>query len=224
MKYSIATTPSNQNSNANLIPTFLGEINGEQQPLVDARKLHEFLDSKQEFTNWINSRIDKFGFIANSDYLIDKIITQVPHQGGMREIQVKEYHLSLDMAKELSMVERNDKGRQARRYFIDCEKKIHTAQNLVSNYINELETTHRQALQYNHKLSQLVLKQDNDLQTIKVMYEGGLTNEQMARAINASYSTVEKRLRTLRDIGLIGERGENSPITKPVGSQLCLEV
>ena len=209
MKYSIATTPSNQNSNANLIPTFLGEINGEQQPLVDARKLHEFLDSKQEFTNWINSRIDKFGFIANSDYLIDKIITQVPHQGGMREIQVKEYHLSLDMAKELSMVERNDKGRQARRYFIDCEKKIHTAQNLVSNYINELETTHRQALQYNHKLSQLVLKQDNDLQTIKVMYEGGLTNEQMARAINASYSTVEKRLRTLRDIGLIGERGEN---------------
>ncbi len=213
MKYSIATTPSNQNSNANLIPTFLGEINGEQQPLVDARKLHEFLDSKQEFTNWINSRIDKFGFIANSDYLIDKIITQVPHQGGMREIQVKEYHLSLDMAKELSMVERNDKGRQARRYFIDCEKKIHTAQNLVSNYINELETTHRQALQYNHKLSQLVLKQDNDLQTIKVMYEGGLTNEQMARAINASYSTVEKRLRTLRDIGLIGERGENSPIT-----------
>ncbi len=35
-----------------------------------------------------------------------------------------EYHLTLDMAKELSMVERNKKGRQARRYFIECEKKL----------------------------------------------------------------------------------------------------
>ena len=122
------------------------------------------------------------------------------------------------------MVERNEKGRQARRYFIDCEKKIFVAEGIAQAFILELDNNLKICMKFNQKLSQLVLRQDNDLQTIKVMYEGGLTNEQMARAINASYSTVEKRLRTLRDIGLIGERGENSPITKPVGSQLCLEV
>ena len=35
-----------------------------------------------------------------------------------------EYHITLDMAKELSMVERNEKGKQARKYFIECEKKL----------------------------------------------------------------------------------------------------
>ena len=220
MKYSIATTPSNQNSNANLIPTFLGEINGEQQPLVDARKLHEFLEVGKDYTTWIKQRIEEYGFIEGLEY--SPILGKTSRLFGGRP--KTDYHISLDMAKELSMVERNEKGRQARRYFIDCEKKIFVADGIAQAFILELDNNLKICMKFNQKLSQLVLRQDNDLQTIKVMYEGGLTNEQMARAINASYSTVEKRLRTLRDIGLIGERGENSPITKPVGSQLCLEV
>ena len=69
MKYSIASTPSNQNSNANLIPTFLGEINGEQQPLVDARKLHEFLEVGKDYTTWIKQRIEEYGFIEGLLFL-----------------------------------------------------------------------------------------------------------------------------------------------------------
>lgn len=108
-----------------LVPTFDGIINGERQLLVNARDLHAFLESKQEFTAWIAKRIGKYEFVENQDYLIDKIIIQVPHQGGTRQSTKTEYHLTLDMAKELSMVERNAKGKEARQYFIACEKRLY---------------------------------------------------------------------------------------------------
>ena len=83
---------------------------------MNARELHVFLDSGQEFANWIKSRIADFGFIDGQDFLT--ILSKTPNGGRPS----REYYISLDMAKELSMVERNDKGRQARRYFIECEK------------------------------------------------------------------------------------------------------
>ena len=86
---------------------------------VSARELHAFLESKQEFANWIKSRIDKYGLIENEDFSsFDKFIKR--RKGGTRQI---EYVLSLDCAKELAMVEGNSKGRQARRYFIEVDKK-----------------------------------------------------------------------------------------------------
>ncbi len=90
------------------------EQNGEQ--LVSARELHEFLESKQDFTTWIKSRIEKYGFVENEDFTLHKFMVgkSIAH----------DYILKLDMAKELSMVEGNEKGSQARRYFLNCEKKL----------------------------------------------------------------------------------------------------
>jgi len=87
---------------------------GEQ--LVSGRELWKFLESKQEFSNWIKNRIVKYDFIEDEDFTVDKFINGKATQ--------KEYILKLDMAKELAMVEGNDKGKQARRYFIACEKKL----------------------------------------------------------------------------------------------------
>ena len=56
----------------------------------------------------------------NPNYLLNKIIVQVPSGKKYKN----EYFLTLDMAKELSMVENNDKGKEARRYFIECEKRL----------------------------------------------------------------------------------------------------
>ena len=85
---------------------------------VNARELHQFLESKQDFSNWIKSRIEKYGFVENQDYCsFNKIIER--EVGATKRI---EYALSVDMAKELSMVENNEKGRLARKYFIECEK------------------------------------------------------------------------------------------------------
>lgn len=98
-----------------IIPVFSGTIHNEQAQLVDARTLHAFLEVGKRFATWITDRIDRYGFSEGEDFF--------PKRGKTSNGRpATEYHITLDMAKELSMVERNDKGRQARRYFIECEK------------------------------------------------------------------------------------------------------
>jgi phage anti-repressor protein len=108
-------------SNQELIPVFAGEISGVSAQLVDARSLHKFLESERQFSNWITYQIDAFGFEQGIDFI--KINNFV---NGKNSKPLIDYHLSLDMAKELSMVERNAKGREARRYFIECERRLLT--------------------------------------------------------------------------------------------------
>lgn len=86
---------------------------------VSARELHGFLESKQEFANWIKNRIERFGFVEGQDYEVFDNFIKNP-QGGR---PTTEYALSIDMAKELCMIENNERGREARRYFIACERK-----------------------------------------------------------------------------------------------------
>ena len=102
-------------TNSNLIPVFSGLIQNQQVQLCNARSLHAFLESKQQYSHWIKDRIADYGFQQNEDYLV---ITERT-SGRPR----KEYHITLDMGKELGMVERNERGRQIRKYFIECERR-----------------------------------------------------------------------------------------------------
>lgn len=96
---------------------------------VNARDLHEFVESKQEFSNWIKSRIRDYGFKKDNDFIVfDKII--INSNGGR---PATEYHLTIDMAKHLAMTERNDKGMQIRQWFIDRERKLKTHEMSISN-------------------------------------------------------------------------------------------
>ncbi|WP_083091354.1 antA/AntB antirepressor family protein [Acidithiobacillus ferrivorans] len=106
------------NSNNTLIPLINGEIQGHGQPLCDARDLHTFLENKDKFATWIKDRIDQFEFVENQDFVSFSEKSEKPQGGRPSE----EYHLTLDMAKELAMVERTAKGKEARRYFIKCER------------------------------------------------------------------------------------------------------
>jgi phage anti-repressor protein len=91
-------------------------------PTVNARDLWIGLGSKQRFADWIKERIKKYGFVNRQDYTLHKIVNRVNgHQGGGAITKI-EYHISLDMAKELAMVENNEKGRRVRQYFIAAEK------------------------------------------------------------------------------------------------------
>lgn len=89
---------------------------------VNARELHEKLGNKKQFANWIQLRIEQYGFVENQDFEVfnQKVKNS---NGGRSRI---EYALSLDMAKELCMVENNEKGRMIRKYFIEVEKKART--------------------------------------------------------------------------------------------------
>ena len=102
-------------TNSNLIPVFSGLIQNQQVQLCNARSLHAFLESKQQYSHWIKDRIADYGFQQNEDYIIVTERTS----GRPR----KEYHITLDMGKELGMVERNERGRQIRKYFIECERR-----------------------------------------------------------------------------------------------------
>ncbi len=105
----------------NLIPVFSGSLSDSSETLLcDARKLHEFLQVKNNFRTWITRRIEEYGFQENQDFLSFTQNCAKP-QGGR---PTTEYHITLDMAKELAMVERNEQGRAARRYFIECEKRL----------------------------------------------------------------------------------------------------
>lgn len=81
---------------------------------VNARDLHAFIESKQQFADWIKARIEQYGFVEGADFTVHKFLNGRATQ--------TDYHISIDMAKELSMVERNAKGKQARQYFIECER------------------------------------------------------------------------------------------------------
>ncbi|WP_459926495.1 antA/AntB antirepressor family protein [Flavobacterium covae] len=111
--------------------------------VVSARDLHQFLESKQEFATWIKNRIQEYGFVEDVDYTsFDEFIKR--EIGGTKR---KEYAITLDMAKELSMVEKNDKGRKARQYFIRIEKEqrqncILIPAKVVSNGVTCLPYTH----------------------------------------------------------------------------------
>ncbi|HBK2348662.1 TPA: antA/AntB antirepressor family protein [Escherichia coli] len=109
-----------------LIPVFNGTIANETALLCNARDLHAFLGVKKVFAAWITNRISEYKFIENQDYiLLSNLGKQTSGRGGHNR---KDYHLTLDTAKELAMVERNEKGRQIRRYFIECEKKLRSMQ------------------------------------------------------------------------------------------------
>lgn len=99
-------------------------IGGATVQTVKARELHAFLGVGKDFSSWIKERIDQFGFTEGVDFVTTEGLSSPKSVSSKsRPQKVKEYHLALDMAKELSMVERNDKGKQARLYFIECERR-----------------------------------------------------------------------------------------------------
>lgn len=93
------------------------QLDGTEQRTVNARDLHAALQIKSEFRNWIKNRISDFGFVENQDFVT--VGKNLPNGG-----KTKEYFISINMAKELCMVERNELGRKWRAHFIKCEKDL----------------------------------------------------------------------------------------------------
>ena len=89
--------------------------------LVDARELHQRLKVQTSFNHWFNRRVSEYNFDENKDYftenqLLDKNDKKYPHRPRT------EYFLTIDMAKEIAMVERTEVGKEIRNYFIEMEK------------------------------------------------------------------------------------------------------
>ena len=117
-------------------------INGTAVETVSARELHEFLGNGDMFANWIKHRVEKYGFVENQDFVSFLVATKKPNGGRPSQ----EYFVTLDMAKQLAMVENNEKGMQVRKYFIECEKKLNSTTTTQVQVVGKAEDATRAAL------------------------------------------------------------------------------
>ncbi|EJF85347.1 phage antirepressor Ant [Candidatus Bartonella washoeensis] len=140
-----------------LIPILEQTIDQETVQTVNARELHAFLGITSKFADWIKNRIKECKFQENINFIT---LSKNLENGG----KVKEYYITLDMAKHLSMIERNDKGHEARLYFIECErllKQVTTPQvdyskpEALLGVLNHLQS---QIEQKDHVISELTPK------------------------------------------------------------------
>lgn len=96
-----------------------------EQPTVSARELHNGLEVSERFQSWFNRQL-QYGFEENSDYVGCKEFNTLAKQ------ELQDYQISIDMAKQICMLQRSDKGRQYRQYFLDLEKAWNTPEQVMA--------------------------------------------------------------------------------------------
>lgn len=103
----------------------------DDRPIVSARELHEFLEIKTSFKDWF-PRMCEYGFVEGRDFNPLKI--ERVHQEGNRMVNrtVDDAALSIDMAKEISMIQRNQKGKTAREYFLQVERDWNSPEKVMA--------------------------------------------------------------------------------------------
>ena len=116
-------------------------LNDNQEPVVSGRQLHETLEVNTEYKKWV-SRMSKYGFEENQDFV--RVTQKCPTPGGIQN--VTDHVIKLDMAKEIAMIQRTDKGKEVRLYFIQVEKDFNSPEKIMAralkiadNKIHKLE-------------------------------------------------------------------------------------
>ena len=102
-------------------------LNDNHEPIVSGRQLHEALDVKTKYADWFNRMID-YGFAENQDFLLLKNEQQIG-RGGHNKV---DHIIKLDMAKEIAMIQRTERGKQVRQYFIQVEKDFNSPEKIMA--------------------------------------------------------------------------------------------
>ena len=102
-------------------------LNDSHEPVVSGRQLHEALGVKTKYADWFNRMIE-YGFTENQDFLLLKNEQQTG-RGGHNKV---DHVIKLDMAKEIAMIQRTDRGKQVRQYFIQIEKDFNSPEKIMA--------------------------------------------------------------------------------------------
>ena len=102
-------------------------LNENQEPVVSGRQLYQVLGVKTPYSMWFD-RMVEYGFTENQDFLLNNFVKQIG-RGGHNKI---DHVLKLDMAKEIAMIQRTDKGKEARQYFIQVEKDFNSPEKIMA--------------------------------------------------------------------------------------------
>ena len=187
----------------NIIQIQPNTIGAEEVNSVNARDIHTYLEVKTRFNDWIQRAIKKYDFVEGEDYLVLKNEYELK---GQKRVS-KEYIVTLDMAKELSMLENNKKGKETRKYFIQMEKEA-VAQLQTPNDTNavmiEMMKMQQQFMEVQLKQTDAILelaqsmKQTPQLapQTQQVQYLDSRDRKKLRDAIQ------EKAKEVARDLGV----------------------
>ena len=183
---------------------------------VNARQLWNFLESKQDFSTWIKTRIEQYGFVECTDFI------SLHKKMEANNATLIEYHLTLDMAKELSMVERNAKGKEARLYFIACEKIVSkelTRLELI-DMLRDTEVKKLAALETNEKLNQKIEKDQPKIEFAESIRhtKATVTIQEFAKILSQEgLKTGQNRLfASLREFGIL--MTDNTPYQRYIDS------
>ena len=139
-------------------------LNDNHEPVVSGRQLHEALDVKTKYADWFNRMID-YGFAENQDFLLLKNEQQTG-RGGHNKV---DHIIKLDMAKEIAMIQRTERGNQVRQYFIQVVKDFNSPEKIMA----------RALLMVDKKVHRLEAKIEADRP--KVLF---------AEAVSASHSSI----------------------------------
>ncbi|HBE8852685.1 TPA: phage antirepressor KilAC domain-containing protein [Clostridioides difficile] len=191
------------------------EVNENQEPIVNARELHEFLEVNSNYTTWFK-RMCEYGFTINEDFIP---ILEESTGGRPSENHV----IKLDMAKEIAMIQRNEKGKQARKYFLQIEKDWNSPEKVMARaLIVANKTIEKKSREIEEKDKVIQLQQPKVLfaDSVASSNDSILVGELAKLLKQNGIDTGEKRLFAwLRDNGyLIKRKGEdyNTPTQKSV--------
>lgn len=169
-----------------LIPTHSNE---DGNLLVSGRDLHEFLEIGTRYNDWF-ARMRGYGFVENIDFIQ---VTQKRVTSHGREHDITDHHIRIEMAKEIAMLQRNEKGKQARQYFLELERRWNSPEMVMKramDYLNQrietLQTENLVLTQQNNELKpkatyyDMVLQNKSLLSVSKIAKDYGMS----ARALN----------------------------------------
>lgn len=191
--------------------------NEKGEVVISGRELHEFLEIGTEYMKWFD-RMTEYGFTENVDFsVIVNFDDDDTAFGGLRKIT--DHAIKLDMAKELAMIQRNDKGKQARLYFIAIEKEYNSPEKIMARALRIADETI-------HNLN-LKIEKDNP----KVIFADAVASSKstiligdLAKILKQNgYDTGQKRLfETLRNKGFLIKNGssKNMPTQKSMELKL----
>ena len=161
--------------------------------VVSGRELHEFLEVGTRYDIWFN-RMKEYGFIENMDFVA---IVQKRTTAQGNETTYTDHAMKIDMAKELSMIQRTEKGKQARQYFLEIERKWNSPEMIMKramDYLNaqveKLQTTNllleQQVKEYEPKATyyDMVLQNKSLLSVSKIAKDYGMSAIKFNRLLN----------------------------------------
>ena len=208
------------------ISAFTGLINNQTTLLINARELHKVLQVKTSFDTWISRRLLDGYFRQNLDF-IEMIKIERLGRGflGERDVEVKDYHLTIDTAKHLCLMEHSEIGYQIRQQFIEDDNKMRALIPQLNAELNEakrqllsIPTFLRQNPNHAYRLAEQAknafLNVHPKAKALQRYREMGLTNSEIATLLNLTPSQVKRLITQMIKLGFFDAKNGNQYATK----------